>query len=55
MFNVFLTNFGFTHSSHKTLQAAITAARKTGFDCHIFRKDDPFTIVKTIFAIRGGR
>lgn len=52
MFEVFMTNFGWTHSTHKTLEAAIKSARKTGFDCHIFHKDNPFKILKTVFAGR---
>lgn len=49
MFEVFLTNFGFTHSSHKTLEDAIKAAKNTGFQCHIFKSSDPFTILKTVW------
>ena len=53
MYEVFLTNMGYTHSSHRTLDSAIRKARSTGFTCHIFKQDNPFKILKTVCPIRG--
>jgi len=49
MFEVFMVNFGFTHSSHPTLEAAKKAAKKTGYQCTIFKKDNPFDIITWVF------
>ena len=51
MYSVFLVNFGFTKSVHKTLDEAIKAARKTGYQCSIFKQSDPFTIVKWVSPV----
>jgi len=45
-YEVFLTNFGYTCASAKTLEEAVRKARKTGFQCNIFRSNDPFKVVK---------
>lgn len=43
-YDVFLVNFGYTASAgHKTLAEAIKAAKKTGFQCNIFERDDKST------------
>jgi len=55
MFDVFLVNFGYTHSSHKTLELAIKAAKKTGFQCSIFKSDNPFDLIKWVCPAGGGR
>lgn len=52
-YEVFLTNFGYTCAAAETLEKAIKLAKKTGFDCHIFKADNPFKILKTVSAIRG--
>ena len=44
MFDVFLVNFGYTHSSHPTLELAQKAAKKTGFVCSIFKSNNPFEV-----------
>ena len=49
MFEVFMVNFGFTHSSHPTLKAAKKAAKKTGYQCTIFKRDNPFDIIAWVF------
>jgi len=54
-YQVFLTNFGYTCASAKTLEEAIRKARKTGFQCNIFRADNPFKVVKTVCPIGGTR
>ena len=41
-YDVFLVNFGYVASAgHKTLAEAIKAAKKTGFQCSIFERNDP--------------
>ena len=55
MFDVFLVNFGYTHSSHKTLELAQKAAKKTGFVCSIFKSDNPFDVIKWVCPVGGGR
>jgi hypothetical protein len=55
MFDVFLVNFGYTHSSHKTLAAAVKAAKKTGFQCSIFNSKNPFDLVQWVSPVGGGR
>jgi len=55
MFEVFLINFGYTHSSHKTLAAAVKAAKKTGFQCSIFNSKNPFDLVQWVSPVGGGR
>ena len=43
-YDVFLVNFGYVASAgHKTLAEAIMAAKKTGFQCSIFERDDRST------------
>ena len=43
-YDVFLVNFGYVASAgHKTLAEAIKAAKKTGFQCSIFERDDSST------------
>ena len=43
-YDVFLVNFGYvTSAGHKTLAEAIKAAKKTGFQCSIFERDDSST------------
>ena len=43
-YDVFLVNFGYVASAgHKTLADAIKAAKKTGFQCSIFERDDKST------------
>tara|TARA_B100000212_G_C27363741_1_gene529375 strand:- start:101 stop:268 length:168 start_codon:yes stop_codon:yes gene_type:complete len=55
MYSVFLVNFGFTKSVHKTLEEAVKAAKKTGFQCSIFKEGDPsFTVLKWVSPV-GGR
>ena len=54
-YEVFLTNFGYTCASARTLDEAVRKARKTGFQCNIFRSTDPFKIVKTVCPINGVR
>ena len=42
-YDVFLVNFGYVASAgHKTLADAIKAAKKTGFQCSIFKSTEPF-------------
>lgn len=55
MFEVFLTNFGYTCATASTLEEAIKKARKTGFQCNIFRSNDPFKVIKTVCPIGGTR
>ena len=55
MFDVFLVNFGYTHSSHKTLEAAQKAANKTGFVCSIFNSKNPFEVIKWVCPVGGLR
>ena len=52
-YQVFLINHGYTCASAVTLEEAIRKARKTGFQCNIFRSTDPFTIVKTVCPLKG--
>jgi len=54
-YEVFLTNFGYTCASAKTLEEAVRKARKTGFQCNIFCADNPFKVVKTVCPIGGTR
>ena len=43
-YDVFLVNFGYVVSAgHKTLAEAIKAAKKTGFQCSFFERDDSST------------
>ena len=55
MYEVFLMNFNYTCASAKTLDEAICKAKKTGFDCCIYKSDNPFKMIKWVFAIRGGK
>ena len=55
MFDVFLVNFGYTHSSHKTLEAAQKAAKKTGFAWRKFKSNNPFEVVKWVCPVGGMR
>ena len=55
MFEVFLTNFGYTCATASTLEEAIKNARKTGIQCNIFRSNDPFKVIKTVCPIGGTR
>ena len=55
MFDVFLVNFGYTHSSHKTLELAQKAAKKTGFVCSIFKSDNQIDVVKWVSPVGGVR
>lgn len=52
MYEVFLMNFGYTKSTHKTLDQAVKAAKKTGFQCTIFKSSDPFNVVKFVSPVR---
>lgn len=52
-YEVFLMNFNYTCASAKTLDEAIRKAKKTGFNCCIYKSDNPFKIIKWVFAIRG--
>lgn len=54
-FEVFLINHGYTCGAYSTLEQAVKMARKTGFQCNIFRTNNPFTIVKTVCPIGGTR
>lgn len=51
MYEVFLVNFGYTHSSHKTIEQAVKAAKKTGFQCSIFNSKNPFEVVRWVSPI----
>jgi len=51
MFNVFTSATG-TIGHYKTLEEAIKAAKKLGIPAQIFRKDNPFKVVKWIFIRR---
>ena len=55
MFDVFLVNFGYTHSSHRTLELAQKAAKKTGFVCSIFNSKNPFEVIKWVCPVGGKR
>ncbi len=55
LYEVYLSNQRYTGGAYKTLEQAIKMARKTGFQCNIFRANDPFTIIKTICPIGGTR
>lgn len=54
-YDVWLVNFGYTCASASTMEEAVRKARKTGFQCNIFRSNDPFKIVKTVCPINGVR
>ncbi len=51
MYEVFLMNFGYTKSVHKTLDQAVKAAKKTGFQCTIFKSGNPFKILKFVSPV----
>jgi hypothetical protein len=51
MFEVFLVNFGYTKSNHSTLEQAVQAAKKTGFQCVIYKKNNPFKILKWVSPV----
>ena len=55
LYEVYLINQRYTCGAYKTLEQAIKMARKTGFQCNIFRANDPFTILKTVCPIGGIR
>ena len=55
LYEVYLINQRYTCGAYKTLEQAINMARKTGFQCNIFRSNNPFKIVKTICPIGGTR
>lgn len=42
-YDVFLVNFGYVISIHKTLKEAEKAARKSGFQCNIFERAENST------------
>lgn len=52
-YQVFLINQGYTCATAVTFEEAVRKARKTGFQCNIFRSTDPFTIVKTVCPLKG--
>lgn len=52
MFDVFTSATG-TIGTYPTLDKAIAAAQKLGRTAHIFRKDNPFKVVKTVVARRS--
>ena len=41
-YEVFLTSFGYTCGATDTLEKAIKIAKKTGFQCSIFKSTEPF-------------
>lgn len=51
MYEVFLANFGYTHSKWPTLEQAVKAAKKTGFQCSIFNSKNPFEVVRWVSAV----
>lgn len=53
MYSVFLVNFGYTHSTHRTLELARQAAQKTGFVCSIFHDDEPFKVLQWVCPVKG--
>ena len=55
LYEVYLINQRYTCGAYKTLEQAIKMARKTGFQCNIFRANDPFTILKSVCPIGGIR
>ena len=52
-YEVFLVNFGYVCGAYKTLETAIKMAKKTGFQCSIFKSTDPFTPIKWVSPIGG--
>ena len=50
-YDVFLVNFGYVISIHKTLKEAEKAARKSGFQCNIFKSTEPFTPIKWVSPV----
>tara|TARA_B100000902_G_scaffold190582_1_gene182182 strand:- start:3907 stop:4098 length:192 start_codon:yes stop_codon:yes gene_type:complete len=54
-YEVFLTNHGYTCAGASTLEQAIKIAKNTGFQCNIFKSNDPFTILKSVCPIGGIR
>ncbi len=54
-YEVFLTNFGYTCASARTLEEAVRKAKNTGFTCNIFQSDNPFQILKTVCPVQGVR
>ena len=55
LYEVYLINHRYTCGAYKTLEQAINMAHKTGFQCNIFRSNNPFKIIKTICPIGGTR
>lgn len=49
MYNVFTTATG-TIGSYPSIDKAVSAAKKLNFTAYIFRDDNPFKPIKTIFA-----
>ena len=55
LYEVYLINQRYTCGAYKTLEQAINMARKTGFQCNIFRSNNPFKPIKYVCPIGGTR
>ena len=55
LYEVYLINQRYTCGAYKTLEQAIKMARKTGFQCMIFRSNNPFKSIKYVCPIGGTR
>lgn len=53
LYEVFLMNQNYTCGAFNTLDKAIKKARKTGFQCMIFRSDNPFKPIKYVCPVGG--
>ncbi len=55
LYEVYLVNQRYTCGAYKTLEQAIKMAKKTGFQCNIFKSNDPFNVIKFVCPIGGIR